>query len=439
MDGGQVYKGVSDGYPVAVLGIDRHRRLEGQHLASAHQITVMAGEMVAPAHTVEHGTLDAVLGEGGQLDALAGVEGINGLDGPDPAVLHEVSELTEVAAREPCADGDHHPGEGHDLLIAIHPTTVTLQVRGRPALRLVTQSDMLVQIPTHQLPLPTMVKTQAVQTNIVARVELVTPAIAVDWLETNTSNRRLNAYRVLRWTGAIERGEWKVNTDAIGFDSDGVLVNGQHRLRAVINAGIAVEMLVVRGLEPAVMKTLDIGNHRANGQLLEMLGHKRGGQLAAAASLHMRYESGEIVTADGSLTNNNKVGFTPEQLHAWAVKHPTVETDVLKLMATVRKYSYLSPTVGAAAYVLFDAVDNDQTEVFFEKLWEGADLAQANPILTLRRKLGLEYGRTRDGGRSAVSPEEWLVYTIKAWNAWRAGDDLSRLTRRKGEAIPKPQ
>lgn len=283
-----------------------------------------------------------------------------------------------------------------------------------------------------------MVKTQAVETKITARVEHITPAIAVDWLETNTSNRRLNAFRVQRWTGAMSRGEWKVNTDAIGFDSDGVLVNGQHRLRAVIAANVDVDMLVVRGLEPAVMKTLDIGNHRSNGQLLEQLGHKRGAQLAAVASLHMRYESGDIVTNDGTLTNNNKVGFTPEQLHDWAVKHPTVETDVLKLMATVRKYSGLSAVVGGAAYVLFDAVDNDQTEVFFEKLWEGTDLAKGDAILTLRNKLTLEYGRTRDGGRSAVSPEEWLVYTIKAWNAWRAGEELSRLSRRKGEAIPKP-
>ena len=73
---------------------------------------------------------------------------------------------------------------------------------------------------------------------------LVTPEKAIDWLEGNTHNRKLRDERVRQYARDIKRGEWHLTHQGIAFDLDGKLVDGQHRLWAIIEANMAVEMLV---------------------------------------------------------------------------------------------------------------------------------------------------------------------------------------------------
>lgn len=64
------------------------------------------------------------------------------------------------------------------------------------------------------------------------KIEQITPAMADKYLSTMTRNRKLRDSAVVRFCHIIERGEWRLTTDAIGFDSNGHLINGQHRLTA---------------------------------------------------------------------------------------------------------------------------------------------------------------------------------------------------------------
>lgn len=85
----------------------------------------------------------------------------------------------------------------------------------------------------------------------------VTPDLAAKWLERNTRNRDLRQSVVERYANDMRGGRWMVTGDAIGFDKNGAIVNGQHRLWAVIEADMTVPMLVTFGLEPDVVKVLD--------------------------------------------------------------------------------------------------------------------------------------------------------------------------------------
>ena len=51
--------------------------------------------------------------------------------------------------------------------------------------------------------------------------------------ENNPSNRKINKNQLKKLVGQLERGEYFLSTDCIGFDSQGNLTNGQHRLSAV--------------------------------------------------------------------------------------------------------------------------------------------------------------------------------------------------------------
>lgn len=55
-----------------------------------------------------------------------------------------------------------------------------------------------------------------------SRVELVTPALAREWLKLNTRNRPIRQAAVADLAKAIERGEWKVTHQGIGFDENGI-------------------------------------------------------------------------------------------------------------------------------------------------------------------------------------------------------------------------
>lgn len=59
---------------------------------------------------------------------------------------------------------------------------------------------------------------------------LVTPKMAREWLNKNTSNRPLRTGVVNGFKNAYDRGEWKITHQGIAFGISGKLLDGQHRL-----------------------------------------------------------------------------------------------------------------------------------------------------------------------------------------------------------------
>lgn len=104
-----------------------------------------------------------------------------------------------------------------------------------------------------------------------ASIVAVTPKLAERWLTLNyDGQRRLKPDTVARYARDMAAGVWHGdNGQSITFSADGWLVDGQHRLRAVIESGCEVEMLVVRSSQDAaqIMATIDVGDRREAKQL----------------------------------------------------------------------------------------------------------------------------------------------------------------------------
>lgn len=118
-----------------------------------------------------------------------------------------------------------------------------------------------------------------------SRVELITPAIAAKYMAKNVVNRPLSAAKVRRYAGAIRRGEWRLSHEGIAFSEDGRLLDGQHRLSAIMATNIPVSMLVVRGLPADSFHVIGQGWSRQAGHVLSIDGHKNSSLLAAIASV----------------------------------------------------------------------------------------------------------------------------------------------------------
>lgn len=89
--------------------------------------------------------------------------------------------------------------------------------------------------------------------------ELITPDLAYQYLRHSTENRKIRWDVVGRLVRIIRRGEWEVTPDGIAFDTNGRLVNGHHRLHAIIEADTAVYMRVTRRLSPTAWYGIDLG------------------------------------------------------------------------------------------------------------------------------------------------------------------------------------
>jgi hypothetical protein len=92
--------------------------------------------------------------------------------------------------------------------------------------------------------------------------QTITPEMAKSYLLKNVSNRRLRKSWVAHLRSAMDRGEWQVTHQSIALTADGRVVDGQHRLHAVIAHGKPVEMMVMHGAPWDTFGVVDVGMKR---------------------------------------------------------------------------------------------------------------------------------------------------------------------------------
>lgn len=93
---------------------------------------------------------------------------------------------------------------------------------------------------------------------------MITPDIASFLLSKNVEyNRAKVPSKVKEWSEKMRRGAWAVTGSSIDFDVNGRMINGQHRLQAVIDSGTTQQFLVVPNLPTEAFDHTDIGATRS--------------------------------------------------------------------------------------------------------------------------------------------------------------------------------
>lgn len=101
--------------------------------------------------------------------------------------------------------------------------------------------------------------------------ERITPDKAQLYLTKNLENNRaISMARVNGYMHDMASGNWSNNGTTIKFDKEGHLIDGQHRLTAIVKSGITVYMWVARGVDENAFKTVDIGYARTGTQIIRM-------------------------------------------------------------------------------------------------------------------------------------------------------------------------
>jgi hypothetical protein len=264
-------------------------------------------------------------------------------------------------------------------------------------------------------------------------VMLITPETAADWLENrNIGNRAKSNVAARRYARLIQAKRWKCTHQGIAFDRDGWLIDGQHRLMAIVATGIPVKLFIIpfiEGMDEKTFDVLDSGHKRQAAQLLDGVG-------ANARAAAARY----LGVVDDS--------FGPEHRIVQGITATSVETaDVLEVvkewpellawasvMGTANRNAHVPP--GPHLAVLAQAERSphrDRIEPWLDGINSGIGLEAKDPRLLVRNRF-ISGTRLAHGHAGQCMAYRLLV---KAWNAHAVGGSLGVLRASDSEARPE--
>ena len=255
----------------------------------------------------------------------------------------------------------------------------------------------------------------------------ISPETARQWLERNIGNRPASPSHVAKLEKAIKDGKWKMTGDPIRFSKTGKLIDGQHRLQAILNSGMTVTCVVMRDLDDEIFDVLDSGKGRQKSDVLFIelgLPVETCKVLASATGWALDYE-------------RELFGF-----HGKADKVEVLEfVQANPLMIASAEYAQALPHQSPvprsiAAMFHFYASRRSQVgaERFLERFMIGAVEGADDNLLHLRNKCF-----NAKVNRRPLSRTEVLGQMIKIWNAEQRCKPIKYFTNsalRQGEAFP---
>ena len=131
---------------------------------------------------------------------------------------------------------------------------------------------------------------------ITANLETITPEMATSYLSHNTKNRSIRRQEVDAYVREIQRGTFVTTHQGIAFDSDGNLIDGQHRLMAIATAGRPVQMMVTRGIDPTALTVVDRGASRTMRDVMTLGDASSGDRSAMMRSTMMLSAISQLVS-----------------------------------------------------------------------------------------------------------------------------------------------
>ncbi len=258
---------------------------------------------------------------------------------------------------------------------------------------------------------------KSLSTKPVTEIWAITPAVAQMLLEKNKTNRRLRKFTVGKYARLMREGQWMLNNDSIVVSTEDALLNGQHRLHAVIESGCTVEMQVLWNANPLSFETMDRPVIRSAADALGQLGYVSTHALAAGVKAYWQITN--------QIWDRNST-IEPRQTIELLESLPNFQA---AMDGHYKARHVITPGVAIACYYIFFNLDSAAAEEFMAKVGSGENLVATSPIYRLRERLNRQRGISM-----ARQIEAALV--IKCWNYWRQGKSMQALMWRDDEAFP---
>lgn len=232
-------------------------------------------------------------------------------------------------------------------------------------------------------------------------VVLVTPLLAKKWLERNTDNRDIRPSVVTGLAESITRGEWVLSHQGIAFAKSGRLLDGQHRLLAIVEANRSVQLVVTRDVDDGAFTVMDIGTKRSVSDVLNT-----SKSLAATARF--------FAVLEGVATRS---GITPQYLVPFISAIEPFHSDLVAFCPTLKK-TWSSAAVQAAAVMrMMDGEDADYVKIIYHALVH----LEFDSMPPVAQSLFRQF----DSGTARSNPTDMFARCLKVFS--RASADMRKI------------
>lgn len=252
-------------------------------------------------------------------------------------------------------------------------------------------------------------------------IEEIDAQTASYYLAQNTNNRPISQHIVARYATDMCMGRWAFTGEAINFAASGRLLNGQHRLSAIVEAeenapGIRVPFVVVRGLPDSAQLAMDQGRKRSAGQQLALGGIRNSSAVAAAAKLMLVVERGLLFK-----DNHAAQQISTAMIEEWVSENMHIYRWWDDHSQQLRQVP-IPPSHSRAGFALMLEQNQDEAEAYLHALASGEGLYGGQPELAVRNYLT----NRRIAGQS-ISDRASLVALFRGWNALAEGKKMTTL------------
>lgn len=251
----------------------------------------------------------------------------------------------------------------------------------------------------------------------------VTPEQASEWLAKPAKNRKINHRRVGLYAAAMKRGDWLLTNQGVAIDEFGMLIDGQHRLSAIVEADVPVELLVIRAAPNRSQLVLDQGLKRSP---CDQVGLREGWEVTP---MHMAVAKCIVMSVGGPGSSVRKDTTADIQLmdRFYVRHHKAIEFAVAQFAARATiKGVTIAPVIAPVARAQYSE-DNNRLARFCEVVATGmANHKNDGPAVVLRNWLIAG----RDKALSARSGKDrFAIYkkTELALRSFLDGDQIQRL------------
>lgn len=250
----------------------------------------------------------------------------------------------------------------------------------------------------------------------------VTPEMAANWLQANTRNRPINESKVRRIASDIREGRWIVTHQGIAFDRLGTLLDGQHRLHAIVLAGIGVWINVTRNASPESMIQIDSIEPRTAAVQLTLIGEMGQVNRNEIATLRAMLKSTSVC---GKFSISVEAEKLKAHRDAIAFTHKHLPTAIGKIVDSMTR------AVIARAYY---SVDHEKLARFCAALTRQAATTQDEQVVvSVIRSLV-----SSSGGRAKTKGERYGIVQ-RGLYAFVRGEYLAKIYPATQEHFPLPE
>jgi hypothetical protein len=238
----------------------------------------------------------------------------------------------------------------------------------------------------------------------------MTPEWAKSILDSqNSKNRAIRPNAVKKIASAILDGNWKISHQGIAIDINGHLQDGQHRLAAIAQTGVSVQLLLTTGCDPQSFDVLDCGVNRTAADSLARIGSNNPPRCSAGLKCYILYKN-----------NGHRV---------WTnIAYPP-HTQIISLYKERRDEAERAASIAGQAYKNDKAINQSAMVAFYllaaDKGWdytiEEFCLLLGNPVMQPERSAILAYRRLLQSPASldkTYLQQKSLASMIKCFNYW---------------------